>query len=100
MAEGEESEEEDWREGDEDEFGEEAAPQGIDAVCKTQRAKFLKEANRAAAILRKGEDGEEAKAGRETNEKEEAKAGRAEEVKEETTTNDVTMEAGMATPVV
>ena len=44
-------------------------------------------------------DGEAAKAGRETNEKEEAEAGRAEEEKEQTTTNDVTMEAGEATPV-
>ena len=58
-----------------DEFGREAALEAMDAVCKTQRAKILKEADRAAAILRKGKDGEEAKAGRETNEKEEAKAG-------------------------
>ena len=78
-----------------DELGEEAAFQGIDAVFRTQRAK-PKEGNGAEA--RKGKDGEEAKAGRETNEKEEAKAGRAEEEKEETTTKDVTMEAGEAAP--
>ena len=78
------------------EFGEEAVHQGIEAVSRIQRAK-PKEGNGAEAG--KGKDGEEAKAGRETNEKEEAKTGRAEEEKEQTTTKDVTMEAGEATPV-